>query len=153
LGRLRLHLGSPNVTPLAGQLLLLLCLFQAACATHPLKVAMTISTDANNNSPVLLSVVIPKNQTLFKKLLDMTAKQWFAQREQLLRDYRRELEETYYEFIPGQQVPEINRKVPNKVPQGILFVNYQTPGSHRYTFDINQPLKIGFAQQSVNLSQ
>jgi hypothetical protein len=57
LGRLRLHLGSPNVTPLVGLWLLFFCLFQAACATHPLKVAMTISTDANNNSPVLLSVV------------------------------------------------------------------------------------------------
>ena len=132
---------------------MLLSLVLLACASHPWRLQMTIATDANNNSPVLISVVLPKNPTLFKKLLDMTAKQWFSQREQLLRDHRRDLEETYCEFIPAQQVPEINRKVSSSVSQGILFVTYQTPGSHRYTFDTNQALKIGFAQQSVNLSQ
>ena len=153
MGRLRLYEGTSKVTTKGWRLWLLLCLGLAACASHPWKVQMTIATDANNNSPVLLSVILPKSPALSKKLLEMTAKQWFVQREQLLRDYRRDLEETYFEFIPGQQVPEINRKVSSKVPQGILFVNYQTPGSHRYTFDTNQPLKIGFAQQSVNLSQ
>lgn len=134
-------------------LVVLLSCLCGGCASHPWKMQMTIATDANNNSPVLISVVLPKSQPLFKKLLDMTAKQWFTQREQLLRDHRRELEETYFEFIPGQQVPDINRKVSSSVSQGILFVNYQTPGSHRYTFDTNQALKISFAQQSVNLSQ
>lgn len=151
MGRLRLLVRRVNVTAMARQSVLLGCLALLACGGHPIKVQMTIATDANNNSPVLISVVFPKNQVLFKKLLDMNAKQWFSQREQLLRDYRRELDETYFEFIPGQQVPELTRKVPSNVPQGIMFVNYQTPGSHRYTFDTNQPLKIGFSQQSVNL--
>jgi len=148
-----LYWTSAGRTTVSGLLLVLLCAVLLGCATHPWRIQMTIATDANNNSPVLISVVLPKNPTLFKKLLDMTAKQWFGQREQLLRDHRRDLEETYFEFIPGQQVPEINRKVASSVSQGILFVNYQTPGSHRYTFDTNQALKIGFAQQSVNLSQ
>ena len=59
--------------------LVLLCAVLLGCATHPWRIQMTIATDANNNSPVLISVVIPKNPTLFKKLLDMTAKQWFGQ--------------------------------------------------------------------------
>ena len=150
MGRLWLLAVGASVTTWR-QIVLLGMLFLWACGGHPIKVQLTIATDANNNSPVLLSVIFPKSPALFKKLLDMNAKQWFSQREQLLRDYRRELDETYFEFIPGQQVPELTRKVPSNVPQGIMFVNYQTPGSHRYTFDTNQPLKIGFSQQSVNL--
>lgn len=150
---LAVWLGQARATDRMLRLLILACCLSMGCATRPWRMQMTLATDANNNSPVLISVVLPKSQPLFKKLLDLTAKQWFTQREQLLRDHRRDLEETYFEFIPGQQVPEINRKVASSVSQGILFVNYQTPGSHRYTFDVNQVLKISFAQQSVNLSQ
>jgi type VI secretion system protein len=127
-----------------------LLLWAAIGCTHTQHVKVTISTDANNNSPVIFSVVLPRNQGAMKKLLDLTAKQWFAQREQLLRDYRGDITETYYEFVPGQSVPELTQKVGRSVHQGILFVNYQTAGAHRYTFDANAPLKVSFGQRSVS---
>lgn len=132
---------------LAGAALLL---WASVGCTHTQHVKVTISTDANNNSPVIFSVVLPRSQGAMKKLLDLTAKQWFAQREQLLRDYRGDLTETYYEFVPGQSVPELTQKVGRSVHQGILFVNYQTAGAHRYTFDANAPLKVSFGQRSVS---
>ena len=110
---------------------------------------IAIAADANNNSPIIFSVILPRNQAVFKKLLELSAKQWFAQREQLLRDYRSDLDETYYEFVPGQQVPELTQKGRRGVGQGILFANYQTSGAHRYTFDANQPLKVNFGQRSL----
>jgi type VI secretion system protein len=115
---------------------------------------VTIAADANNNSPVVFSVILPRNQAVFRKLLDLTAKQWFAQREQLLRDYRTDLDETYYEFVPGQPVSELLQKggKKNGVAQGIMFVNYQTSGAHRYTFDAGQPMKVSFGQRSLTFA-
>ena len=89
---------------------------------------------------------------MVKKLLDLTAKQWFAQREQILRDYRTDLDEAYYEFVPGQQVPELLPRGGRGRLQGILFVNYHTPGAHRYTFDTNQVLKVNFGQLGLSFA-
>ena len=123
-----------------------------ACGAHTHHMQVTIAADANNNSPVVFSVILPRNQAVFKKLLDLTAKQWFTQREQLLRDYRTDLDETYYEFVPGQQVPELIQKGKRGISQGILFVNYQTSGAHRYTFDAGQALKVAFGQRSLTFA-
>ena len=130
----------------------LLLLGGVGCGVHTHRMQVTIAPDANNNSPVVFSVILPHNQGVFRKLLDLTAKQWFSQREQLLRDYRTDLDETYYEFVPGQTVPELAQKGHRGVGQGILFVNYQTSGAHRYTFDAGQPLKVAFGQRSLTFA-
>ena len=131
----------------------LLLIGGAGCGAHTHRMQVTIATDANNNSPVVFSVILPRNQAVFRKLLDLTAKQWFAQREQLLRDYRTDLDESYYEFVPGQPVPELFQKGGRLgVSQGILFVNYQTSGAHRYTFDAGQTMKVGFGQRSLTFA-
>jgi type VI secretion system protein len=130
----------------------LLLLLQAGCRSQTVRLQTSLAIDANNNSPVLFSVVVPHNQVLMKKLMEMTAKQWFAQREQLLRDFRKELDEAYFEFVPGQQVPELTQKVAGGSKQGIIFVNYQSAAPHRYTFDTTQPLKVSFGQRSVTLA-
>ena len=72
MGRLRLLVRRVNVTAMARQSVLLGCLALLACGGHPIKVQMTIATDANNNSPVLISVVFQKPSAV-QKLLDMNA--------------------------------------------------------------------------------
>lgn len=124
----------------------------SGCGAHTQHLRVTIAADANNNSPVIFSVVLPRNKTAIKKLLELTAKQWFAQREQILRDYRTDLDEAYYEFVPGQQVPELLPRGGRGRLQGILFVNYHTPGAHRYTFDANQVLKVNFGQLGLSFT-
>ncbi len=122
------------------------------CGAHTQHLRVTIAADANNNSPVIFSIILPRNKTVSKKLLELTAKQWFAQREQFLRDYRTDLDEAYYEFVPGQQVPELLPRGGRGHLQGILFVNYHTPGVHRYTFDTNQVLKVSFGQLGLSFA-
>lgn len=124
----------------------------SGCGAHTQHVRVTISADANNNSPVIFSVILPRNQAVLKKLLELTAKQWFAQREQFLRDYRADLDEAYYEFVPGQQVPELLPRGGRGHLQGILFVNYHTPGAHRYPFDAKQVLKVSFGQLGLSFT-
>jgi len=145
LAALVFHAGLAGLAGLTG-------LAGTGCGAHTQRLKITISTDANNNSPVIFSVILPRNQAAFKKLTELTAKQWFAQREQLLRDYRTEVDEAYYEFVPGQQIPELTQRGGRGRVQGILFLNYQTPGAHRYTFDASQVLKLGFGQREVSFT-
>ncbi len=133
--------------------LFLLGMAGLGCGAHSHRMQLSVTADANNNSPVVFSVILPRNQAVYRKLLDLTAKQWFSQREQLLRDYRTDLDESYYEFVPGQVVPELLQKGGRRnVSQGILFVNYQTSGAHRYTFDADKPMKVTFGQRSLNFA-
>lgn len=124
----------------------------AGCGNRALHVRMTIAPDANGNAPVILSVVFVKNPALQQKVMELSAKQWFAKREQLLRDNRREITESYYEFVPGQQVPQLDYKIASGTSQGILFVNYGGPSPHRYVFDTARPVQVSFGSRGVTLS-
>lgn len=130
---------------------LLLC-GGVGCGAHTQRMQVSIAADANGNAPVIFSIVLPRNKVVFKKLLDLTAKQWFSQREQLLRDYRTDLDEAYFEFVPGQRVPELAQKGRGNVGQGILFVGYHSAGANRYTFDTGHLLKVNFGQHSVTFT-
>lgn len=39
----------------------------AGCAAHTQHMQVAIAADANNNSPVIFSVILPRNQAVFKK--------------------------------------------------------------------------------------
>lgn len=122
------------------------------CGSRALRMQMTIAADANGNAPVILSVVFVKSPALQQKVLELSAKQWFAKREQLLRDNRREITESYYEFVPGQQVPQLDYKIASGVSQGILFVNYSGAAPHRYVFETARPVQVSFGPRSVTLT-
>lgn len=116
-------------------LCLLTWLALAGCGGGTLRLNIVVESEANSNSPVMMSAVFVHSAKMLGKLQEMTAAQWFGKREQLLRDYPKELEELYWEFIPGQQVPRLEKAMKKAPLQGILFANYRSPGAHRYLFD------------------
>ncbi len=113
----------------------LVALGLSGCGTKNLRVNIIVEADANSNSPVIVSAVVVHSSKLLSKLQEMNATQWFQKREQMLRDYPKDLEEIYWELVPGQQVPPLDKKVRQKAIQGVLFANYRSPGAHRYLFD------------------
>lgn len=113
---------------------------------------VTIASDANGNAPVILSILFVKNPALLRQVIELSAKQWFAKREQFVRDHRREIDESYYEYVPGQVLQPIEFKVSSKASQGVLFVNYSGAGPHRYVFDTTKPVQISFGSRGVALS-
>jgi type VI secretion system protein len=127
-------------------------LLSSGCGHQKLRVQIAIAPDANGNAPVILSMVFVKNSALLRQVIELTAKQWFAKREQFVRDHRRELDESYYEYVPGQVVSPLEYKIPRSAGQGILFVNYSGAGPHRYVFDTAKPVQISFGSRGVALS-
>jgi type VI secretion system protein len=112
-----------------------LFLCAAGCSGTTLRVNIVVEPEANSNSPVVMSAVFIHSQAMVGKLQDLTAAQWFAKREQMLRDFPRDVEELYWEFVPGQQVPQIQKTMRRTPVLGLLFANYRSPGAHRYLFD------------------
>lgn len=96
----------------------------------PLALNVGIDSAANGNSPVALDVVLIKDKNFWKAAPAMTAKDWFAQRDDLERRYRSKMQVHSWEWVPGQPISPINFKVPRRFSGAMVFANYPTPGTH-----------------------
>jgi type VI secretion system protein len=127
--------------------------FLSGCGADTLRLNLIVESEANTNSPVTISAVFVYSGKLLPKLEEMTAAQWFQKREQFLRDYPKDIEEVYWEFIPGQQVPKVERPLKKSALQGILFANYRSPGAHRYLFDPKRAQEWICGSREIKLQQ
>lgn len=63
-----------------------------------------VDAGANSNTPFSVELVLVRDPELLKTLLTVSARQWFAQRNQWLSDHPDALETWYYELVPGQRL-------------------------------------------------
>lgn len=103
---------------------------KATLRPSPLDLNIVIDPVANENSPVALDLVLIKDKNLWKAAPAMTAKDWFAQRSDLQRRYRKKLEVHSWEWVPGQAIAPIIIKVPRRFSGAMVFANYPSPGTH-----------------------
>lgn len=92
--------------------------------------------DANRRSPVPVDLVLVRTEALVPVVTQMSARQWFAEREQMLRDHPADIEYRSWEFVPGQVV-EFNR-LPFPDRKGyalVVFADYLSDGVHRLRVD------------------
>lgn len=98
--------------------------------------SIDVDTQANLDTPIAVDAVLVRNPQLFDMLLGLPSAKWFAQREQLRRDYPKELSVLSYEVVPGQQIIEAPFAFDGERAAGVLvFADYQTPGAHRVRLD------------------
>lgn len=105
-------------------------------------VAVTISPQMNQNSPVAVEFLVIYKKPLLEKLLEMPASQWFERREQLLRDYPDGLDAWSWEWIPGQEVGVIELDFRVGAKGGVIFADYFAPGNHRATFQPHKSIRV-----------
>ncbi len=96
----------------------------------PIDLNVGIDAAANKNSPVALDIVLIKDKNFWKTAQAMTAKDWFAQRNDLQRRYGKKLQVKSWEWVPGQPIAPITVKVPRWLSGAMVFANYPTPGTH-----------------------
>ncbi len=119
-------------------LLLLGSLVVTACgpsiATRALGV--TVDPGANNASPVPVELVVVYDPEILPLLLEMTARQWFDGRDQLLLDHPRGVRTQLWEFVPGQEMPMRRLPLPRDgAVAAFIYADYFTPGPHRVRID------------------
>jgi type VI secretion system protein len=92
-----------------------------------------IAPTANQNRPIAVDVLLVRDKDLVKKLMSLSAADWFAQRAQFQRDYSdpKDLVVIHREWVPGQDIPCSNFTLNPKPRATILFANYFTKGDHR----------------------
>ncbi len=103
-----------------------------------------IAEEANADSPVAVDFLYVFDEALLQALLQLPAKEWFAQKAQYKRDYPEDsgFRVWEWEWVPGQKVPEIKLPLNPRTEAGILYVLYSEPGAFRAKIPANESLEI-----------
>jgi type VI secretion system protein len=120
-------------------LVAVLCVAGCSASLPRVKVdslAIQVAAQANLDTPIAVDAVLVRNPQLLDTLLGLPSAKWFAQREQLRRDYPKDLSVVSYELVPGQQISDPAFAFDGQRAAGVLvFADYQTAGAHRVRLD------------------
>lgn len=129
----------------------------SACSGGPAPLRMllefSVAPKTNQNSPVAVSLVAIQDPKLVEKVEGMTAKQWFAQRSQLRRDFPGDeaFTEWEWEYVPDQTPPPVVIEVDGRAIAAFLFANYSAPGDHRFRIGPFKRLRIDIGVEDVTI--
>jgi type VI secretion system protein len=103
---------------------------------------VVIAADANQDSPVAVDMIFVYDKKLLETLLKTPASDWFAKREQFVKDYGNSLAVEKWEWVPGQLVERISVPYRSGAQRVVLFADYVTDGDHRATADPQEPFRL-----------
>jgi len=108
-----------------------------------LSVEVRATNDMNQGNPVAVDLVVVYDEALLQKLLGLSAKDWFDQREQFRQDFPNSFDIWAWEWVPGQRVPRQRVRLwARRSKGGVLFANYSLPGTHRARVDLRKPVRL-----------
>ncbi len=110
---------------------------------------------ANHDSPVPVDVVLIKTKPLVPMVTGLSARQWFQERDQLVRDHPGQIVYRSWQFVPGQVVDV--RHLPFRNRKGValvVFADYLSQGVHRLRVDPMKKFRLilnadGFEADSI----
>ncbi len=118
-----------------------------------LPIQVTILPNANEDSPLAVELIVVYEDKIVDKLLEKKAREWFAGRDQFLRDYADDVDSWKWEWIPGQEVRPIELTYGIGAKRVVLFADYLTPGDHRATIDPQRPFRLVLGQSEIELEE
>ena len=101
-----------------------------------------IASDANEDSPVAVDLIFVYDKKLLDTLLKTPANEWFAKREQFIKDYGNALAVEKWEWVPGQQIERISVAYRPGARRVVLFADYHSGGEHRAVMPPQQASKV-----------
>src|SRR5581483_4469768 len=103
---------------------------------------------------VAVDILLVFDDELLKELQKMPARDWFSRRDQIKRDYPdgRGFESWEYEWVPGQDVPELVLPYRVATKGGVIFANYLTPGDHRGRWDGRENIQISLLEKNFTVT-
>ncbi|HET9184017.1 MAG TPA: hypothetical protein VFP59_17955 [Candidatus Angelobacter sp.] len=117
----------------------------------PLDLTVALDPAANRNSPVALDLVLIKDKNFWKTAPSLTAKDWFARKSDLQRQYRDHLQVTSWEWVPGQPVAPVVVKVPRRFAGAMIFADYPSPGTHSAPVPLGGAVSISLQQNDFTM--
>lgn len=148
-----------------GVLLLAVCLV-ASCGVKrkvsrlfagDVKVEVSVSPQLNGNAPVPVEVVVLYDKGLLETVLQKSAQDWFANREQFIKDNSpsKSFDSWKWEWVPGQTVEPFKLSYRIGARGGVVFAGYASAGNHRQAIDpqLNIALDLGPTDFTVKQSR
>ncbi|MDG9883459.1 type VI secretion protein [Pseudomonas putida CSV86] len=115
-------------------------------------VTLDVALRANDDSPIAVDFIAVNDNDLLAKLSGLTAKQWFATRDQYQRDFRQYLYVWGLELVPGQLIESSTFPLDGKPSVGLVaFANYQSPGAHRLRLEDQRSIRLKFDAREMTL--
>ncbi len=113
---------------------------------------LDVAPKANDDTPIAVDFIAVNDPDLLKQLSGITARQWFADREQYQRDYRQLITVWGLELVPGQFIDKQPFPLGGKRASGLLvFASYNTPGAHRLRLDDQHDAWLKFDSREMTL--
>jgi type VI secretion system protein len=116
-------------------------------------VKVQVAALANQNNPVAVDVLFVYDRDLLNTVLQMSANDWFAKREQLARDYPQQsgFAVWSWEWVPGQIVLPQALPLQPKARAGVIFARYRSAGEHRARFDPYNGISLELRETNVQV--
>ncbi|PMZ85857.1 MULTISPECIES: type VI secretion protein [unclassified Pseudomonas] len=113
---------------------------------------LDVAPKANDDTPIAVDFIAVNDPDLLKQLSGITARQWFAERDQYQRDYRQLMTVWGLELVPGQFIDKQPFPLGGKRATGLLvFASYNTPGAHRLRLDDQSDAWLKFDSREMTL--
>ncbi len=140
------------IRPCVTGLLLLVLLTGCGRSIATRALGFTVTPDANDHTPVPVELVVAYDPELVPALLELTARQWFESRQQLLRDYPRGLRAHLWELVPGQNLPSEALPLERRgAAAAFVYADFRAPGAHRIRVDPYDRVVLRLTRDSVQL--
>lgn len=105
---------------------------------------------ANRDFPIAVDLVLVNNRALLEALQTVSARDWFARKQQFSNDFPNGFTVVHWELVPGQVLPptELPSGTSN-VLAGIIFANYFADGEHRARVDRIEEVVVELQEDSL----
>jgi type VI secretion system protein len=113
---------------------------------------VAVSPQLNGNAPVAVEVVVFYEKAVFQQASALTARQWFQQREQILRDNPKQIDAWKWEWVPAQEVPAQTLNFRLGAAGALIFADYFEPGEHRVRFDPHEHFRLLLGESSFSIT-
>jgi type VI secretion system protein len=114
---------------------------------------VTVAQDANEDSPVAVDLVFVYDKKLLDTLLKTPSTEWFAKRDQFVKDYGNALVVEKREWVPGQQLKDLVVAYRPGARRVVVFADYVTDGEHRATRDPQEPFLLVLGTRDISLEK
>ncbi len=99
--------------------------------------------EVNHKSPIAVDVIAVYQKRTLDKLMELSAHEYFGQKEQLARDFP----ETFdilgsWELVPGQRAFEVSLDYRVGAEALVIYADYFDPGPHRYRLETRRQARL-----------
>ncbi|WP_439859133.1 type VI secretion protein [Pseudomonas sp. MBLB4136] len=136
---------------LASLALLTGCTFFVATARID-SLTLEVAPQANNGVPLAVDFVAVRDPALLQRLSQISARQWFAEREHYRREAGQLLEVWSLELVPGQFMESSAPPLAgSKAAELLVFASYDSPGAHRLRLAMHSRVWLRFESREMRL--